>query len=135
MQRRGTRTEFALFGYRIVRGNLVRIWPMMKLILISHCSFLRGRIAASHRLQEKLSVNGRQVSRKRCMSSSYYSVVDPLDIIGYHGFFGRWRDADPQIQEQERLKKIKEDEEKENERLKEEQESEGRVDTEEVSME
>jgi hypothetical protein len=33
------------------------------------------------------------------------------------------------------LKKIKEDEEKENERLKEEQESEGRVDTEEVSME
>jgi hypothetical protein len=54
--------------------------------------------------------------------------------LGYHGFFGRWRDADPQIQEQERLKKIKEDEEKEAERLKEEQEAKGRVETEEVSL-
>ena len=53
---------------------------------------------------------------------------------GYHGFFGRWRDSDPQIQEQERLKKIKDDEEKEAERLKEEQEAEGRVETEEIPL-
>lgn len=53
---------------------------------------------------------------------------------GYHGFFGRWRTADPQIQEQERLKKIKEDEEKEAEKLKEEQEAEGRVQTEDISL-
>lgn len=46
---------------------------------------------------------------------------------GFHGFFGRWRDADPKIQEQERLKKAKEEEEARLEKLKAEQEAEGRV--------
>ncbi|KAJ9118820.1 hypothetical protein QFC24_006019 [Naganishia onofrii] len=65
-----------------------------------------------------------------------YSSVSPWDpedkwrrwAAVWHGFWGRWRDTDPNITEKERLKKIKEDADEAAAIELEQQESEGRVD-------
>ena len=71
-----SRTEFASFGCRIVRQNLFSRSAVTELTLMFRCSFLRDRIAASHRSQEKLSVNGRRVSRDGYSSTSDSSAFD-----------------------------------------------------------
>lgn len=45
----------------------------------------------------------------------------------WHGFWGRWRETDPNITEKERLKKIKEEAEEAAKAELEKQEAEGRV--------
>lgn len=76
----------------------------------------------------------------RILPAGSYSSVSPWDpedkwrkwAAVWHGFWGRWRETDPNITEKERLKKIKEEAEEAAKKELEQQEAEGRVDPEQA---
>lgn len=76
----------------------------------------------------------------RILPAGSYSSVSPWEpedkwrkwAAVWHGFWGRWRETDPNITEKERLKKIKEEAEEAAKKELTQQEAEGRVDPEQA---